>query len=67
MLCLPEHCCHYGPSNMTIVEYACGHLLKPGPSSSKGGRHYPMDKSPSSGQRNRFPYTYPLNSDLSSG
>ena len=55
MLCLPEHCCHYGPSNMTIVEYACGHLLKPGPSSSKGGRHYPMDKSPSSGQRNRFP------------
>ena len=27
MLCLPEHCCYYGPSNMTIVEYACGHLL----------------------------------------
>ena len=55
MLCLPEHCCHYGPSNMTIVEYACGHLLKPGPSSSKGGRHYPMDKTLSSGQRDRFP------------
>ena len=51
---------------MTIVEYGYGHLLKPGPSGSKGGRHYPMDKSTSSAQRNRFPNTYPLDSDLSS-
>ena len=40
---------------MTIVEYGYGHLLKPGPSCSKGGRHYPMDKTLSSGQRDRFP------------
>ena len=66
MLCLPEHCCHYGPSNMTIVEYASGHLLKPGPSGPnvegtiRWINLHPVDNAIG------FPNTYPLDSDLSS-
>ena len=40
---------------------------KPDPSWSKGRWRYPLDKSLSTGLRNGFPNTYPLDSDLTGG